>query len=48
MSDGSDELSPWLEEIGLSLVSDALTMVRGTLPPTGPARVFALSNQSFN
>ncbi len=44
----TDELSPWLEEIGLSLVSDALTMVRGTLPPTGPARVFALSNQSFN
>ena len=42
------ELSPWLEEIGLSQVSDALTMVRGTLPPTGPARVFALSNQSFN
>ena len=42
------ELSPRLEEIGLSQVSDALTMVRGTLPPTGPARVFALSNQSFN
>ncbi|QEL27228.1 GNAT family N-acetyltransferase (plasmid) [Bosea sp. F3-2] len=42
------ELSPWLAEIGLSPVSDALTMVRGTLPPTGPARVFALSNQSFN
>lgn len=44
----SKELSPWLAEIGLSPVSDALTMVRGTLPPTGPARVFALSNQSFN
>lgn len=42
------ELSPWLAEIGLSPVSDALTMVRGTLPMAGPARVFALSNQSFN
>jgi ribosomal protein S18 acetylase RimI-like enzyme len=42
------ELSPWLADIGLPVVSDALTMARGNLPPTGPARVFALSNQSFN
>ncbi|WP_257165078.1 GNAT family N-acetyltransferase [Bradyrhizobium sp. SRS-191] len=41
-------LSPWLESIGLSRVSDALTMVRGTMPPSGPSRVFALSNQSLN
>lgn len=41
-------LSPWLEEIGLPKVSDALTMARGILPPTGPTRVFALSNQSLN
>jgi ribosomal protein S18 acetylase RimI-like enzyme len=44
----TSEVSPWLDEIGLSQVSDALTMVRGALPPTGPTRVFALSNQSFN
>ncbi len=41
-------LSPWFEAIGLPQVSDALVMVRGTMPPTGPARVFALSNQSLN
>lgn len=41
-------LSPWLAGIGLPKVGDALTMVRGGLPPTGPARLFALANQSFN
>lgn len=41
-------LSSWFEEIGLPQVSDALIMVRGTMPPRGPARVFALSNQSLN
>ncbi|WP_336744376.1 GNAT family N-acetyltransferase [Aureimonas altamirensis] len=41
-------LSPWLAEIGLLQVSDALVMVLGQMPPTGPARVFALSNQSLN
>lgn len=41
-------LSHWFEEIGLPKVSDALVMVRGTMPPSGPARVFALSNQSLN
>lgn len=40
-------LSPWLDEIGLLEVSDALTMVRGTIEPAGPARLFALANQSF-
>jgi len=43
-----DDLSPWLADIGLPVVGDALTMVFGALPPTGPACVFALSNQSFN
>jgi ribosomal protein S18 acetylase RimI-like enzyme len=41
-------LSPWLTEIGLPQVGDALTMVRGVLAPTGPARLFALANQSFH
>ncbi|AWN50212.1 GNAT family N-acetyltransferase [Methylobacterium terrae] len=41
-------LSSWLTGIGLPQTGDALTMVRGTLPPAGPMRVFALSNQSLN
>ncbi|MET7248059.1 GNAT family N-acetyltransferase [Methylobacterium sp. EM32] len=41
-------LSPWLTEIGLNQVGDALTMVRGALAPVGPARLFALANQSFH
>lgn len=41
-------LAPWLAEIGLPQVSDALVMVRGELSPSGPARLFALSNQSIN
>ncbi|KMO20179.1 GCN5 family acetyltransferase [Methylobacterium platani JCM 14648] len=41
-------LSPWLAGIGLPRTGDALTMVRGTLPPAGAMRVFALSNQSLN
>lgn len=44
----SANLSPWLTEIGLKPVGDALTMVRGVLAPTGPARLFALANQSFH
>ncbi len=40
-------LSPWLDEIGLPQMSDALTMVLGTVEPSGPARLFALANQSF-
>ncbi len=42
------QLSPWLAGIGLPEVGDALTMVRGALTPTGPARLFALANQSFH
>ncbi|MEE2949934.1 MAG: GNAT family N-acetyltransferase [Pseudomonadota bacterium] len=41
-------LSPWLESLGLPMVSDALVMVRGTLHKSGPAQLFALSNQSLN
>jgi len=41
-------LSPWLAGLGLPQTGDALTMVRGTWPPAGPLRVFALSNQSLN
>ena len=43
-----EELSPWLDEIGLRRASSALTMALGALPPSGPARMFALANQSFN
>ena len=42
------DLGPWFEEIGLAKVSDALTMALGPLPPTGPARLFALASQSLN
>lgn len=43
------QLGPWLEGIGLQHVGDATTMVRGPrTPPTGPASMFALANQSFN
>lgn len=41
-------LSDWLVTLGLERVGDALTMVRGTTAPLpGPARRFALANQSF-
>lgn len=43
-----EELGPWFEEIGLARVSDALVMALGDLPPTGPARLFALASQSLN
>ena len=43
------QLGPWLERIGLRQVDTATTMVLGTpLASTGPARMFALANQSFN
>lgn len=42
------DLGPWFEEMGLAKVSDALTMALGPLPPTGPARPFALASQSLN
>ena len=44
----SSQLGEWFESIGLQRVSDATTMVLGTPAPwTGPARLFALANQSF-
>ncbi|SDH76499.1 Acetyltransferase (GNAT) domain-containing protein [Variovorax sp. OV700] len=45
----TSQLGDWLESIGLCQVSDATTMVKGPhIPPAGPARMFALANQSFN
>jgi len=44
----TSQLGEWLEGIGLQQVSDAITMVLGTqMPSSGPARLFALANQSF-
>ncbi|MCK1735505.1 GNAT family N-acetyltransferase [Bradyrhizobium sp. 138] len=44
----TSQLEEWLEGIGLQQVSDATTMILGTpAPSTGPARLFALANQSF-
>ncbi|TFV73592.1 N-acetyltransferase [Bradyrhizobium frederickii] len=44
----TSQLGEWLEGIGLQQVSDATTMILGTpAPSTGPARLFALANQSF-
>jgi ribosomal protein S18 acetylase RimI-like enzyme len=43
------QLGDWLDSIGLRQVGDATTMVKGPhVPPAGPARMFALANQSFN
>jgi hypothetical protein len=45
----TSQLGQWLESIGLQQVGGATTMVLGThIPPAGPARMFALANQSFN
>jgi len=45
----SAPLGAWLERLGLQQVADATTMVLGhQVPPPGPARMFALANQSFN
>ena len=45
----TSQLGDWLESIGLHRVDDATTMIRGEpITPPGPARVFALANQSFN
>jgi hypothetical protein len=42
------QLGDWLGSIGLPKVGDATTMVLGTqMPSSGPARMFALANQSF-
>jgi GNAT superfamily N-acetyltransferase len=44
----TSQLGAWLEGLGLQQVSGATTMVLGTqMPSTGPARLFALANQSF-
>ncbi|KRP99883.1 GCN5 family acetyltransferase [Bradyrhizobium yuanmingense] len=44
----ASQLGPWLESIGLQQVSDATTMTLGTpARSTGPARSFAIANQSF-
>lgn len=45
----TSQLGEWLTTIGLPRVGDATTMVLGPRPaPVGPARMFALANQSFN
>lgn len=45
----NSQLGDWLASIGLRHVDDATTMVKGAhIPPAGPARMFALANQSFN
>jgi len=45
----TSQLGEWLESIGLRQVGDAITMVKGPHTPwAGPARMFALANQSFN
>ena len=45
----TSQLGDWLESIGLRHVDEATTMVKGPhIPPAGPARMFALANQSFN
>ncbi|MDR6537523.1 GNAT family N-acetyltransferase [Variovorax soli] len=45
----TSQLGPWLEALGLPQVGDATTMVLGSQTQSaGPARVFALANQSFN
>lgn len=44
----SSQLGDWLEGLGLQRVGDATTMILGDRPAsTGPARLFALANQSF-
>jgi predicted GNAT family N-acyltransferase len=44
----SSQLGDWLEGIGLQQVGDATTMIMGTQAlSTGPARTFAIANQSF-
>jgi predicted GNAT family N-acyltransferase len=44
----SSQIGEWLEGIGLQQVGDATTMILGMqAPSTGPARTFAIANQSF-
>ena len=45
----TSQLGDGLESIGLRQVGDADTMVNGpNIPPAGPARMFALANQSLD
>lgn len=45
----TSRIGAWLEDIGLQRVGDATTMVLGAqIASGGPARMFALANQSFN
>ena len=45
----TSQLGDRLEDIGLRQVGDADTMVNGpNIPPAGPARMFALANQSLD
>ncbi|RXH39156.1 GCN5 family acetyltransferase [Bradyrhizobium zhanjiangense] len=44
----TSQLGDWFERIGLKQVGGATTMILGTpAPSSGPARVFAIPNQSF-
>jgi hypothetical protein len=41
-------MSDWLESLGLDRVGSATAMVKGRRPVSdGPARMYALANQSF-
>jgi GNAT superfamily N-acetyltransferase len=45
---GEHGLGDWLEGLGLERVNDVTAMVKGRRPvPDGPARMYALANQSF-
>ncbi len=44
-----DGLSNWLQSLGLPLVSEVVSMVRGDLPkPVSPAHIYAVANQSLS
>jgi predicted N-acetyltransferase YhbS len=44
-----DGLSSWLQSMGLPLVSEVVSMVRGELPkPVSPAHIYAVANQSLS
>lgn len=44
-----DGLSEWLEGLGLKQVSEAISMVKGTIPTAiAPAHMYAVANQSFS
>lgn len=44
-----DGLSEWLQSLGLPLVNEVVSMVRGDLPkPISPAHIYAVANQSLS